>query len=399
MRNTWILLLLGCGVAYGGEPLDVRAIVDVRIVNTDSEQSFVNGGFGRTRFDTDHDGLRLGAVYGTARYRVSDTVTLNGDVAGYADGNSSALDVTQLFAQWRPFPVGPIRFSSKIGMFYPEFSMENRGPAWTPVYSVTPAAINSWYGEELRTLGTELTARWLGASAGYQGDVALVLGAYGWNDPLGLTLTSHGWNLHDRQTGLTGHLITPGNRWEHIHEFREIDGRPGFYAGVQWRHGDHLEVRAYRYDNRGDPAAFKDVYGWLTRFDTIGARLEVDENWTVIGQWLQGDTFLGPRDSWGIAWDMKSWFLLLSRQVNTWRFSLRHDDFNLNQYKGAGFVHFYDDDGGAWTVAASKDVGTQWQFMAEWLSINSRFLPRASYTKTQLAEQQLQLSLRYKWHY
>jgi len=401
MRRGWIVLLLICSsIARGGEPFDVRSIFDMRFVDTDSKDSFVNGGFGRLRFDKDHDGLRLGGAYLAARYRLSDTVTLKGDVIGYADGNGSAVDLTQLFVQWRPFPLGPIRFSSRIGMFYPEFSMENRGPAWTPVYSITPSAINSWYGEELRTLGAELSARWLGRDVGYQGDVAVILGAYGWNDPLGVALTSHGWTLHDRQTGLTGYLPTPGNRAEHVHEFREIDGRAGFYTGVDWRHGDHIEVRIYRYDNRGDPAAFKDgVYGWLTRFDTLGARWEVNENWTAIGQWLQGETFIGPRDSWGAAWNIKSWFLLLSRQLNSWRFSLRRDEFNNNQYRGFFLPHVYDDDGHAWTLAAIKDLNEHWQVTGEWLRINSRFLPRASYSASTLTEQQLQLSMRYKWHY
>ena len=177
--TTFMFMLMLVGNAWAGEPLDVHAGVDVRAVSSNSDDSFLHGGYGATRFDSDHDGLRLGSAYMAARYRLSDTVTLHGDALGYGDGNSSALDVTQLYLNWRPFPSGPFRFSSKIGMFYPEFSMENRGSAWTPVYTITPSAINSWYGEELRTLGTEATVRWLGASVGYQGDVALVAGVYG----------------------------------------------------------------------------------------------------------------------------------------------------------------------------------------------------------------------------
>jgi hypothetical protein len=396
-----ILLFVGeTGFAFAGEPFDIRAGIDVRAVYSNAQYSSLDGGYGHTRFDDDHQGLRLGSAYISTRYRLADTVALYGDALGYADGNSSMLDVTQLYIHWRPFPISSIRISSKIGMFYPEFSMENRGAAWTPVYTITPSAINSWYGEELRTLGTELTARWLGSSHGYQGDVAFIAGTYEWNDPIGVAVASHGWNLHDRQTGLTGYLVTTGNRAQHIHEFREIDGRVGFYAGLQWRHGDHLDVRVYRYDNRADPAAFKDVFAWLTRFDTVGIRWEVDEDWTVLAQWLQGDTFIGPPQQWGAVWDMQSKYLLVSRQWHDWRFSLRRDQFSTYQYRGAGNTRAYDDDGSAWTVAVMKELGPQFQIAAEWLRVDSTFRARnyAALAPRQL-ESQAQLSLRYKWHH
>lgn len=394
------LVCIGISSVHAGEPFDLRVGVDIRAVYSDAKDSSLLGGYGHTRFDDDHQGLRLGTAYLAARYRVADTFALYADALGYADGNSSMLDVTQLYLQWRPFPLNAIRFSTKVGMFYPEFSMENRGPAWTPVYTITPSAINSWYGEELRTLGTELTTRWLGGSFGYQGDVAFIAGAYGWNDPAGLALASHGWNLHDRQTGLTGYLVATGARAQHIHEFREIDGRVGFYSGLQWHHGDHLDVRVYRYDNRADPAAFKTVYAWLTRFDTIGVRWEVNEDWTALAQWLQGDTYIGPPQTWGAVWEIQSKYLLLSRQWHDWRFSLRRDWFSTYRYRGAGNSHDYDDSGSAWTVAVLKDMGRQFQIAAEWLRVDSTF-PAREYAQLepQQLESQVQLSLRYKWHY
>ena len=401
MRVVYALLMIAmCAVSHAGEPLDLRAGVDLRLVNSNSVDSFIGGGYGRTRFDTQHDGIRLGAAYLAAKYRLTDTLTLHGDALGYADGNSNALDVTQLYLQWRPFPFSSLRFSSKIGMFYPDVSMENRGPAWTPVYTITPSAINSWYGEELRTVGTEITARWLGASHGYQGDVALIGGAYAWNDPIGVGVAGHGWNLHDRQSGLFGYSITTGNRIDHVREFREIDGRAGFYAGLDWRHGDHLEVRAFRYNNRADPDAVKNnVYAWLTRFDTVAARWEVNADWTVIAQWLQGETFIGPQDSWGAAWDMKSQFLLLSRQWDSWRFSVRRDEFSTNQYRGFGVPHLFDDRGSAWTAAVLKEFDQHVQLASEWMQVDSTFEPRGFTMNPRQLETQFQLSLRYKWHH
>lgn len=401
MRTTLVasaLILSGIRGVHAGEPLDVHAGVDVRLVSSNSDDSSLRGGYGSTRFDDDHQGLRLGSAYMTARYRLADTVNVQGDVLGYGDGHGSALDVTQLYVSWRPFPAGPIRFSSKVGLFYPEFSMENRGHAWMPVYTITPSAINSWYGEELHALGAEATFRWLGASAGYQGDIALIAGVYGWNDPLGVAVAFHGWNFHDRQTGLFDYLAASGNPARHIHELREIDGRPGFYSGLEWRHGDHLDVRWYRYDNRADPAAFHGIRAWLTRFDILDMRWDVNEQWTVIAQALHGETLVGQQPG-GSAWHMNAWFVLLSRQLESWRLSLRRDGFNNDQYRSAGAPHAYDDKGSAWTVAAIKDFNSSWQLAAEWLRVDSTFPPRAYDGDPEQIEQQLQLSLRYKWHY
>ena len=395
-----LVMIVGAVSADAAEPLDIRIGMDVRAVHSTSADSFIGGGYGRTRFDSEHDDLRLGSAYLSARYRLTDSVTIHGDALGYADGNSSAMDVTQLYVQWRPFPSGSIRFSSKTGLFYPEFSFENRGPAWTPVYTITPSAINSWYGEELRALGSEATLRWLGGSSGYAGDVALIGGVYGWNDPLGTAVTLHGWNLHDRQTGITGYVVMPEDRSMHIHEFREIDGRVGFYAGLQWRHGDHLDVRWYRYDNRADPAAVHaNVYAWLTRFDTVGARWEVNSNWTAIFQVLHGETFIGPQRTWGTAWNMDAWFVLLSHERNQWRISLRRDGFNNDQYRGLGAPRAYDDSGSAWTLAVTRPLSRHLELAAEYARVDSTFPERSVAANPRQVDGQLQLALRYKWHH
>jgi len=401
-RCAWLatLLLLAASITHAGEPLDLRVAVDMRAVSTDTTESFVNGGTGRTRFDNDHEGLRFGSAYLAARYRLTDSLNLHADLMSFGDGHGADIDVTELYLQFRPFPTGPIRWEVKAGAFYPEFSMENRGPAWTPVYSLTPSAINSWYGEELRSIGVEGEARWLGASQGYNGDVGLVIGAYGWNDPVGTTIAFHGWTLHDRQTGLNGYLSSTTSRGAHVHEFREIDGRPGFYAGLNWRHGDRLDLRVFRYDNRADPAAQTSEYAWLTRFNAIGARWEVDEHWTVIGQTLHGDTAWGPAESWQQIWDMNAWFVMVSSEWHRWRVSLRRDGFSTEQTKGLAPVGEYDDNGHAWTLAAIWDVQPHWQLLAEWLQVDSSFPARAEdgYPVAE-RDRQFQFAVRYQWHH
>ncbi len=395
--SIWVLTICS---SHAGEPLDVRIGLDVRAVAADSTPSFVEGGLGRTRFDEQHDGLRLGIAYMDARYRLAETLTAHADLVSYGDGHGAAVDATELYLQYRPFPKGPWRWSSKLGAFYPGFSMEHRGPAWTPVYTVTPSALNAWYGEELRAIGVETELRWLGAASGYQGDVGFVAGVYGWNDPIGVVIADRGWAPHDRQTGLFGYLPTPGKPSEKIREFREIDGRAGYYAGVEWNHADALEMRLYHYDNRGDPAARENgVYAWLTRFNALGVRWQPDDHWTLLSQVLRGDTYIGPQAAWGKGWDMDAWFVLGSYETGKWRGSARYEEFSTAQFRG--FKPWNnDDDGHAMTVSIARDFGQGWQLSAEWLRVQSYFAARKSQgLAPDQTEQLLQLALRHQWHW
>ena len=47
----------------------------------------------------------------------------------------------------------------KTGAFFPTISLENDDLGWTSPYTLTPSAINSWIGDELRTIGSEAILR------------------------------------------------------------------------------------------------------------------------------------------------------------------------------------------------------------------------------------------------
>src|SRR5258708_19697936 len=146
-------------------------------------------------------------------------------------------------------------------------------------------------------MGAELEAGWLGASSGYLGDVALIAAAYGWNDPAGVLIAKRGFALTDRASRLFDGLGKPSDGFYH-----EIDRKPGYYAGVSWKHHDRLEVRALRYDNRGDPGAVNAAgdFAWRTRFSSVGARLEPSSHWTFAPQYFDSDTPLAA-NSLGVA--------------------------------------------------------------------------------------------------
>jgi hypothetical protein len=92
-------------------------------------------------------------------------------------------------------------------------------------------------------------------------------------------------------------------------------------------------------------------------------------------------------------------FALTSFEWRSERFTARFDDFRTNQFSGF-FGPPRDDLGHAWTLGWMHEIGTGWQFAAEWIRVTSRFPPRLEDGQPPgLIESQLQLSARYRFHW
>src|SRR5262249_44709091 len=135
--------------------------------------------------------------------------------------------------------------------------------------------INSWIGDELRTIGGEVTVeRRLESST-----IGLVGAVYAWNEPTGALLADRGWAFDSRPIGLFGSVRLPdamartqrraGPFWER--PFTQMDSQPGWYAGASWRDDEIGRINILRYDNRADPSAKRDgVFAWNTTFTSAG---------------------------------------------------------------------------------------------------------------------------------
>jgi hypothetical protein len=402
MRGSHFGLLCGAillvGAATAQDRLDVTGDVDLRWVHATGDTSYLNGGLGVLRFDPAHEGVEFGRAFVAPTFRINDIVTLHAVLNVYGDYGGNPVDVSEFYVDVRPFPTDFIRWRARVGAFFMPVSLENRGIGWTDVYGITPSAVNTWIGEEFRTIGAEIEARWLGASSGYLGDVALVAAAYGWNDSAGELLADRGFALTDRPSMLFGGLGKPS-----IGFYNEIDHRPGFYSGLIWKHHDRLEVRVLRYDNRGDPGAStaSGDYAWRTRFTSAGARLEPSAHWTFIAQYLNGDTAVGA-DSSGYDQFLMRFHATFALGTFEWaheRLSLRYDDFHTRQLSG-----FYgppsNETGHSWTLAGAHEYGEHWQFLVEWLRVSSSFPPRLTIgSPASQVQSQLQLAVRYKFRF
>jgi hypothetical protein len=391
-----MIVCLWAGLASAEDRLNVVGSLDVRWVHSTGELSYLYGGLGTLRFDPNHEDLRLGRVSLASRLRLTDIVTLHAVVDAYGDHDRNPAGLSEFWAEARPFPKNALRWRARIGAFHMPVSLENRGAGWSDVYSITPSALNTWLGEEFRTIGAEIEARWLGASTGYLGDIAVVAAAYAWNDPAGVLIADRGFALTDRPSTLFGLGRPP------ITFYHEIDRKPGYYAGLTWRHHDRLEIRALRYDNKADPGASTIAGGgaWRTRFSSFGVRLEPAAHWTFIAQYLDGDTAVGP-DSAGIDQFLMTYYAAFGLTSLEWgrdRLTARFDNFGTHQLSGINGPPS-DESGHAWTAAWTHDFGDHWQLAAEWVRVWSRFPPRSTYGEPPaFLETQTQIAIRYRFH-
>jgi hypothetical protein len=391
-------LVLSTAGAHAQERLSVSGDVDLRWVQATGESSYLNGGFGILRFDPQHEDAQFGRAFLASTLRLTDVVSVHAALDAYGDYGGNPADLSEFYLDIRPFPTTSVRWRARVGAFFMPVSLENRGVGWTNVYSITPSAINTWIGGEFRTLGAELESRWLGASSGYLGDVALIAAVYGWNDPAGELIAERGFALSDRPSTLFDGLGKPPAGFYH-----EIDRKPGYYGGLSWRHHDRLEVRALRYDNRGDPGAVNSAgdAAWRTRFSSVGARLEPSSHWTFAAQYLDGDTAVGA-DSLGISqlyMKLRADYALASFEWARERLTARYDDFHTHQLTGF-FGPPSNQNGHGWTYAWSHELGEHWQFLAEWLRVASVFPPRVEIGNLAAQTQsQLQLAARYKFQF
>jgi hypothetical protein len=386
-------------------PFELRGYVDFRAVDVDSSlTSFMHGGSGLLRFDQDHDDLQFGRL--TLDFNgpiITDSLRSQLTMVATDNGGDNVLDLTEAFVEWRPYPRSSWSWRTKVGAFYPPVSLENRGVGWQSLYSLSPSAINTWIGEEVRAVGMEVKATNAGAPVQRPFDVSIVTGVYGWNDPMGILLFRRGWAIHDHEVPLFGQLPRPFPRAtdESSVEFsHEIDNRAGYYAGIETKwYGQHV-LRVLHYDNRGDPAqANRSDPAWLSRFDAVGARIELPANLTLIAQWLGGDTAVGrSADGRGkLIADYSSYFVLASYSTSRHRFTLRYDSMSVESTRGSQMFDS-DQDAHAWTAAYLYSHDEHWLIGIETLRIDGSLQQRERVgLPAATVEQQRQLAVRYSF--
>ena len=353
------------------DDLSVTGYVDARLIAPTDQPSWLKGGQGKFRYGS---GQNFGGeAILQADWRVADG--LNVIAVGRLEPQTPSIaDALETYVRYAPATQGDLSWSVKAGAFFPTISLENDDLGWASPDTLTPSAINSWIGDEIRTIGSEGTLRW---NSGSFGTVSLIGALTCCNDEAGVLIADRGWAMDDRPFGLFERERVPDATLRIFHApvpgttgmFDEIDGIAGWYAGAVWQIPGIAKLTVTRYDNQGDPyAATARDSAWRTKFWNFGARTQVG-SLVLIAQQMSGYTEIaGP----GFEADTKfqSGFLLASYDLEDWRVSLREDLF---QTRRVGAVNnMWNEDGNATTASISWSPRDWVRLTGELIAMTSR---------------------------
>jgi hypothetical protein len=249
---------------------------------------------------------------------------------------------------------------------WPPVSLEHEGADWHVRDSITPSAINSWIGEEVRPVAAEATLATTLGSHQLRATAALMAA----NDTAGTLLTFRGWALHDRTTlAFRRQQLPPlgeftGVQAPYTHPLIDLhEGfahRPGYYAKLAWQPPIPVRLELFRYDNRANP---QDVtpdfeWGWHTRFDHAGIVAELGSGAELRAQALTGRTYMGFTDA-GRRWidnRFRSAFFLIFRPIGPYGVAVRAEAFGAHN-RGSMWADEYDERGWSAMVAGKRDFG------------------------------------------
>jgi hypothetical protein len=211
------------------------------------------------------------------------------------------------------------------GVMNTPFSLENVGPAWSPAFTISASALNSWLWEDISLAGLEVEG-WRTIGSGVKLD-ALVGSGYG-GDQMGRLLALRGWVIGDTLGGINGDLALPA-RTERTDIFNERDQRPALYTWLGL--SDARDIASLKFgfiDNAGNESH---TGVWHTHFSTVGLVLHPLPQVDLITQYLDGVARVRspPNSS-----SMSAYYVLFSPHYKGQRLSVRYDVFRVHDLDG-----------------------------------------------------------------
>ncbi|RST31751.1 hypothetical protein HMF7854_13565 [Sphingomonas ginkgonis] len=380
---------------------------DVRLTAADGERSWLDGGLGKLGSERG-----VNATLGRAdlSWQPRFGWDLSGVVVGTLQGGPGRITggISQAYLAIKPLQGGRLRWSGRLGLLWPPVSLEHGGADWHVTDTITPSAINSWIGEEVRPAAVEasLTAT--------LGEHRLVVSgaAIAANDTAGALLTYRGWALHDRVT-LAGRAQPLAILSEEIeaaqphftHPLLDVKPgfarRPGYYGRLGWSPPLPFHLELFHYDNRGDPEAVNaDLeWGWRTRFTNLGAVVDLAPATRLKVQALTGRTRMGLVEDGRIWIDnrFRSAFALLVHDLPRGGVAARVEAFGTRN-RGRYIDDEYDERGWAATLAGHRELTPATSLWLEAIHIASRREQREDIgLEPSQSQDQLQASLRFRW--
>jgi hypothetical protein len=345
-----------------------RALLDVRLVRAGPAPSWTDSGPGKLRYGgkVTASGFERTTRLALSQLAFEVGATLPWEIRAQAqvnfehdlaDNDEPWLIEAILRKEWGSDRKG---FGLQTGVMNVPFSLEHVGPAWSPDYTLTASALNSWLWEDLNLAGLE-GEWWHVTGAGLRLGALAGVG-YG-PDQFGRLLALRGWALGDGLSGVNSDLALP-NRTDRTKVFDEQDGRPAAYTWLTL--SDEQEIASLKvgyFDNFGDQS---EPGVWHTRFSTVGVTLHPHPKIDVLAQYLDGVARVREpsNDS-----SLRSYYGMVSYHTARQRVSVRYDSFRLHDLDGPPVT---TENGHGVTLAWQYQLGLRHRLAAEYIWLESR---------------------------
>lgn len=351
-------------------PDTVEVTGDARLVAVDGEKGWLDGGFGKFRSGSDN-GWKIQPQLGNVSlvWQPQFTWSLSATIVGSLEGGErTQAGLSQAYLSFRPMRGNSsTAFSARAGLMWPPISLEHEGADWHVADSITPSAINSWIGEEVRPVALEGT---VSASLG-PSKLRATAAVFAANDTAGTLLTFRGWAFDDRTTLAFNRWPLPpvgdeftGVQAPFTHPLLDLHSgfahRPGYYAKLAWQAPIPVRVELFRYDNRTNPQDVTDKleWGWHTQFDDLGLVAKLGGGAQLKAQALEGRTRMGYLED-GRRWvdtRFRSAFLMLTKPFGRYGIAARAEAFDTHN-RGSLRTGEYDEHGWSAMLAAKREFG------------------------------------------
>ena len=347
---------------------DLSGLADVKLSFADTELSTFDGGFGKTR-EGDGTNFRVSQIALIGFGQLTPSLSAVAHIQ-YNPDLESEVDIFEAFLRYRPVSTGRVRYTVKAGAMIPHVSAENKGRAWTNLFTLTNSAANTWIAEEVRPIGLDFSAEWRGDTFDAEIGATVFIN----NDNSGAGLALRGFVFNDQNVGILGELRIPdvGMRIGQTRDpFKEGDNRPGFAISTRVTSEDYGEFLAYYSDNRATAGDFFDSgdRAWDTRFLTASYNHDLPGGIFVNLQGLIGtaETIAmgGP-----LGTDFSTISLLLAKEFDDLQLAIRGEFFDQDDTSNCP-CPFLGESGEALTIAATYRLGQHHRFIGEYLHVSS----------------------------
>lgn len=380
---------------------NIDGYADFRLIVPSDQVSWRDGGLGKLRYGSEN----AKPDFESAEAAVDVSAVILPELLAVASARAamkqhSAVDLLEGYLRYRPVSTTAWRWSVKGGAFFPPVSLENTEIGWTSPWTLTPSAINSWIGEEVRIIGAEGTVEWRTAPR----ILSVSAAVFAWNEPAGVLIADRGWSLSDAFTGVFGRPRLPDVQATIMNvpaplrtpEILQIDDHAGWYAAATWDETGIAKLNLIAYDNEADQSAIYDeTIAWRTAFQDAGLTTQIG-NVTLLAQGLIGQTAIRPSPFFSSDTHFSAAYLLAGWAVDDdWRIATRFDIFAASAHTPFRSSNIHES-GNAITAAVNY-LPNQWlRITAEGIRLNStrseRFLAGFS---PHAVENQFQLSARF----